>query len=293
MELPPGQAAPRVGYNRVSPNYFETMGIPLVRGRGFGAHDRRAAPSVVIINETMARRFWGGSDPLGQRVRLTDGDVWGDRGPSLEVIGVAKDITYRSYGEPPRPFMYLALEQDDHRGGILHVRTGGDPRAVLAALRRAVRAVDPYLPVTDLATLDERIGFSLTPQRVAARVLGVSGLFALALAAVGLYGVVAYAAAQRTREIAVRLAVGATRADVLRLVARSALTLTALGLAAGVPAAAGATKIMTHMLYGVSRADPATYAAAATLIALVTVAATVGPARRAMRVNPASALHTE
>ena len=292
-ELARGHDAPRVAYNRVSPRYFETMQIPLVRGREFTERDTRGAPGVVIVNETLARRFWPGTDPLGQRLRLTDVQVWGDRGPPLEVVGVAKDVTYRSYGEPPRPFMYLPLAQDVRSGAILHVRTTGDPRPVLAALRREVRAIDPELPVTDLATLDLRIGFTLTPQRVAARILGAAGTFALLLASFGLYGVVAYAAAQRSREIAVRLAVGATRGDVARLVARSALRLTAVGAAAGIPAAAVSTRVMTHMLYGVSGVDPWTYGGAAAVLALVTLAAAAGPARGAMRLPPAMALRGE
>jgi predicted permease len=274
-------------YTMVGPRYFEMMEVPLVRGRGFTDDDRRGAPLVVVVNQAFAKKFWGDADPIGKRLSIT-----GESGPWLEVVGLARDGKYVTISESSRPFVYYPQLQNPD-GVTLHVRTTGDPRGVLAAVRREVTAVAPDWMIERPRTLEENVGASLLPQRIAAGILAGFGVLALLLAAVGLYGVVAFAVAQRTREIGIRVALGAQRNEVLKLMLRQGMTLASIGLLVGLPLAFGAGKLISGFLLGVGAADPLTFVVAAGSLILVTLVASYLPARRASRVDPMVALRAQ
>jgi predicted permease len=274
-------------FNVVGPGYFRTMEIPLLRGRDFTDADRPGAPGVLIVNESFARRFWPGEDPLGKRVSIR-----GDEGPFLEVVGVARDGKYRSLAESGLPYVYAPALQEP-RGMTLHVRTTGEPASYIPAVRRAVSAAAPGFVVARPRTMAEHLGQALLPQRAAGTVLGSFALVALLLASLGLYGVVSYAVAQRTREIGVRVALGADRRRVLGFVLRQGARLAAVGLAVGVPLAWATTRLLTGLLLGGSAADPTTFAGAAVLLCTVALLATYVPARRAAHIEPMVALRYE
>jgi len=274
-------------YTIVGPRYFETMEVPLVRGRGFTDDDRRGAPLVVVVNQAFAKKFWGDADPIGKRLSIT-----GENGPWLEVVGLARDGKYVTISESSRPFVYYPQLQNPD-GVTLHVRTTGDPRGVLAAVRREVTSVAPDWMIERPRTLEENVGASLLPQRIAAGILAGFGVLALLLAAVGLYGVVAFAVAQRTREIGIRVALGAQRSEVLKLMLRQGMTLAGIGLLVGLPLAFWAGKLISGFLLGVGAADPLTFVVAAGSLILVTLVASYVPARRASRVDPMVALRAQ
>jgi len=274
-------------YNMVGPGYFETMEVPLVRGRGFTDRDRAGAAPVVVVNETFARRFWPGADPIGKRIGIS-----GPEGPWLEVVGLARDGKYLSIAESPRPYLYYPqLQHPDDV--VLHVRTSGDPRSLAAAVRRELAAVAPDWLAENPRTLEEHIGTSLLPQRIAGGMLGAFGVVALLLSAVGLYGVVAFAVAQRTREIGIRVALGAAAPQLLRLVLRQGMLLAGIGLAVGVPLAFVASRLLSGFLLGTGAGVWLVLAAAAGLLAVVTLVASYVPARRASRVDPMVALRAQ
>ena len=287
----PGEGL-EIDFNVVTPKYLETMGVPLLHGRDFDAQDRAGAPKVVIINEVMARKFFPGQDPLGKRIRWPTPPDAPEEAP-LEIIGVAKSGKYRTLTEDDRPSMYLPFPQNYRPNMALHVRTAGDPRAAIAALRREVQLLDETLPVFGIRTLTEQVNSALYTPRAAAILLSVFGLLALLLASVGIYGVIAYSVTQRTREIGVRMALGAQAGDVLRLVLRQGLALVLAGVAAGLAGALALTRLASSLLYGVSATDPAVFAAASLLLALVALVACYVPARRATKVDPMVALRYE
>ncbi|MCA1593444.1 MAG: ABC transporter permease [Acidobacteria bacterium] len=283
-----GEEGTSVGFNMVGPGYLGTMGTPLVRGRDFTEADREGAPRVAVVNESLAETLWPGEDPLGKRLSFDR-----TKGPFLEVVGVARDVKYRSLGEREHPYVYQPVLQSYEPKMTLVVRTAGDPRAIAGAVREQIRALDPNLPVADIRTLGEQFDLSLFPARVAAWTLGGFGLLALVLAAVGIYGVVSYAVAQRTREIGVRMALGARRGDVLRLVMGEGLFVVGLGLAAGLLLALIATRVVAGFLYGVGTTDPLTFVAVPLVLGAIALAASYIPARRATRVDPMVALRYE
>jgi predicted permease len=272
----------------VALNYFQTLSIPLLRGRDFNAHDMEGAPGVVIINETFAKRYFPNQDPLGQRVSLN-----GAQGPWLEVVGLARDGKYITLGETPAPFLYQPLAQRHESGMTLLVRTSGDPASSATAVRREVQAIERNLPLTNARTMPELLSTSLFPARMGAVLLGVFGLLALLLASVGLYGVMSYSVARRTREIGIRMALGAQRTDVLRLVLRESMTLVAVGMLLGLIAAFAATRLLAGFLYGVSPTDPVAFIGIAILLAVVALVASLVPARRAANVDPMVAFRYE
>jgi predicted permease len=285
---PEGGEGTTTGFNVVGPRYFETMGTRLVRGRDFTDADRMGAPGVAVVNESLAARLWPGEDAVGKRLSFD-----GPEGPFLEVVGVARDGKYRSLGDRPRPYFYRPLMQTYDPRMTLVVRTKGEPTALAGAVREQLRALEPNLPVAEVRTLEEQFNLSMLPVRVAAWTLGGFGLLALCLAAIGIYGVVSYSVAQRTREIGVRMALGAGRSDVLRLVMGEGLSVVGLGVAAGLLLAFAATRVLGGFLYGVGATDPVTFAGVPLLLGAIAVAAGYLPARRATKVDPMVALRYE
>jgi len=277
-----------VGFNVIGPDFFKTMGTPLLRGREFTEADRKGAPGTVVINETLAARLWPGEDAFGRRVSLT-----GPEGPFLEVIGVARDSKYQSLADVARPYVYQPLLQSYDPNMTLVVRTTGEPRAITLAVREQIRALDANLPIAGVKTFREQLELSLFPSRIAAWTLGGFGLLALLLAAIGIYGIVSYAAAQRTREIGVRMALGAKQKDVLGLVLWDGLIATGAGLAVGLLLAAAATRVIAGFLYGVGATDPLTFIGVPLVLGLVAFVASYIPARRATKLDPLVALRYE
>ncbi len=271
----------------VGADYFSTMGIGILAGRQFTDADTATSPRVVVVNQTLAKQFWPGKDPIGRKVRFGAGD------PYYEVVGVARDGNYRLLGESPRPFIYRSVQQVESPDLILLARVTGDPRPVYAAIRTELRQIDPKVPVMKFESLEDKTRIALLPSRACAGVFGLLGLIGLILAAVGLYGVISYTASQRTHEIGIRMALGANPFQVLRLVLRQGLILTCIGVAIGLAAALAATRVLSVMLYGVSPTDPLTFASIVTLLVSVALAACWIPARRAMRVDPMVALRYE
>jgi predicted permease len=283
--LPPMAAAQRIGLD-----YFRTMGTPFVRGRDFTPRDSANAPAVAIINETMARRFFPDEDPIGKRLRIGNPES----NPQLrEVIGVVKDTLIRSIGEEPMPVTYRPLAQQHSQWLTLVAHTAGNPKVLLPALRHEVQTLDENLPVQEIKTLDEIVAFSFWPMRMGAGLVGAFGLLGLLLASVGLYGVMSYAVAARTREIGVRMALGAERNDVLRLVVGQGLRVALFGVGAGLLLAFAVTRVLQRFLFGIGAADPLTFACVAALLTLVALLACYLPARRAAKVDPLVALRCE
>jgi predicted permease len=275
----------RLNYETVGPQYFQTMRIPLLRGRDFDEGDRENTHRVVIINETMARRYWPKGGMLGQRLKLT--------GDWLEIVGVAKDVKNRSLSELPRPLLYLPLLQDYRSDMILVARTSMNPEQVFHGLQTVVSSLDSGMPMFNVKTLEQHIGLSLYLERMAATLLSIFGLLALSLAALGLYGVMSYSVNQRTRELGIRISIGAKRRDVLKLVLGQTLVLAAVGIAGGLVTAIAVTRFAASLLYGISPADPATFTLIAVLLLLVSLVAGYFPARRATRIDPTIALRSE
>ena len=272
------------GWNAVGPDYFAMMQIPIVRGRSFSLQDRPGSSAVVIVNETFANHFWPGENALGRT--FSNGES------TMEIVGVARDSKYGSLAEENRPFFYVAYEQQYDPGMTLHVRTASDPVQILAALRREASSLDSALPM-QIVTMNDHLAVSLFPQRIGATLLGVFGLLGLGLAAVGLYGVIAYAVSRRTREIGIRMALGADAIDVRRMVVKQGMVLAATGIGIGLALALALTRFTSSFLYGISASDPITYAGIAALLAVVAFIASYIPARRATRVDPMSALRYE
>jgi predicted permease len=287
-------AAPRALTSLVSPGYFQAMGMRLARGRDFTAQDREKATPVAIVNESFARRFWPGEDPIGKRLSMGDADS-----PKLQVVGVARDGKYNSLDDDPKMFVYRPIFQFSSGSATLIVRAGAAPNTldqlakVAAAVREEAQRIDPHLPISTPQALSERLSFAMLPVLLAASVLGSFGLLALLLAAIGIYGVMSYTVSRRTREIGVRMALGARSADVLKLVIGQGMILVAIGVAIGLMASLALTRLMKNLLYGIGAADPAVFALITLLLALVALLAFYLPARRAVRVDPAITLRYE
>ncbi|HKV37688.1 MAG TPA: ABC transporter permease [Blastocatellia bacterium] len=270
--------------NDIGPGYLQTLGIQVSRGRDFTEQDSGKAPKIVIINETMAEQFWPRQDPVGKRFKF-----FGD--PDFrEVAGVARDVKYNSLVEDKLPFVYIPLEQEYSAAVTLYVRTQTDPHGIIPGIQSEIRSMDAGLPVLGIKTLNEIIDQSLVGQKTGAGLLAVFGAMALLLAAIGLYGVMSYSVAQRTREIGIRMALGANSGNVVSMVLGQGMLLVGIGLGAGLGVALVVTRFIATLLFGISPIDPVTFAAMPVLLGAVALLANYLPARKATRVNPVVAL---
>jgi putative ABC transport system permease protein len=280
---------PEVDVANLGPGYFRVMGIPLVQGRDFDWRDDGDSTLVAIVNETAARRFWPGDSPMGKR--LSTGSATNRK--HWEVIGVAKDTKSRTLGEDPRPQVYFAFAQDYSPMMYLLARPRGNPEAGLESVRRELLAMDSTLAFFEARTMRQNLAITLFPVRMGALLLGVFGALALLLASVGLYGVVAYSVSRRTREIGIRVALGAGRGDVTTLVTKQGLALVLAGVVGGWGVAAFGTRALSAVLYGIGSTDLVTFLGTAVVLVLVAVVANWIPARRASRIHPMTALRHE
>ncbi|MGA2591786.1 MAG: ABC transporter permease [Bryobacteraceae bacterium] len=273
--------------NLVAPGYFGLMRIPLLDGRDFTEHDDEKSQPAMIVNESFVRRFFAGRNPIGRRVH-----GWGDW---FTVVGVAKDSKYHTPDEAPKPYFYVPFRQvyREDLAIAIYVRTAGDPTQALPLVRQEIRGIDPKVAMFDAMPLTEFISASLFAQKMAATLLAVLGVVALVLAAVGLYSVMAYSISQRTREVGIRMALGARPASVLALTIREGMGMTAVGLLVGIVAALAVTRLASGLLVNVSATDPLIFGGAALFLAMVALAASYIPARRATRVDPNVALRCE
>jgi predicted permease len=285
---PDGSDAVNSDWDVVTPGYFETLHVQVARGRTFDEHDTANSPPVAIVNEQMAQQLWPGQDAIGrklvQRISRTEQRT-------LEVVGVARTVKYRSLGEAPRNFIYVPVAQQYLSDLTFYVRHSGDSQ--LAELRRAVASFDPNLPIIHTDTLEKATAIGLLPQRLAAWIAGAVGTIGLCLAALGLYGMTSFAVAQRTREIAMRMALGATRQRILAMVLRQSSRPALLGLAVGLTLAMGVGQLVRSLLVGIGSIDPLAFGVATALLLAVLVVAAWAPARRASVMDPMRALRAE
>jgi putative ABC transport system permease protein len=280
---------PVVEASAISPDYFRTMGIQMRAGRAFTEDDRAGAPSVVIINETLARRFFPGEDPLGKRL-----DSPNRQFPWASIVGVAPDVKHLGLDEEVRPETYFPYTQAPLAANPrLVVRTDVAPLSLAAALRREVTMTDPDQPVYEPLTMEQRLANSMALRRNGMLLFGVFAAVALIIAAIGVYGVISYSVSQRTHEIGIRMALGAQAGDVLKLVMRQGLALALAGVTGGLAGAFALTRVMKTLLFEVSATDPATFVSVSLLLAAVALLACYLPARRATKVDPMVALRHE
>jgi putative ABC transport system permease protein len=272
----------------VSPDYFRVLGIPLRRGRLIDGHDAKGAPEVVLINETLARRYFPNEDPIGKRITFhTKVEEWST------VIGVVGDVKGSTLAADPYPHIYSSYLQSPNRSMTLVVRTTGDPLAITGSLREQVRSLDSEQPLYNVRSLEDVLSSSIARPRFNLFLITILAGVALLLAAIGIYGVISYSVTQRTHEIGVRMALGATHGDVVRLVIRHGILLAATGLGIGLLGAIAVTRAMATLLYGISATDPATFVGVALVLGGIAFVASYIPARRAARVDPMIALRYE
>jgi predicted permease len=277
----------RIALNTVSDDYFTTLGTPLMHGRAFTPGDRLGAPAVALLNQSAARHFFAGRDPIGNVVKAN--------GYPYQIVGVVEDAKHANLREEAVRFLYVPVRQPMDRGFrmTLSIRTASHPPSLLAAVRRQVRDIGPDILITRTDTLVRQIDETLMQERVISTLATAFGVLALVLSAVGLYGVLAYALARRTREIGIRVALGALPRQAAWSILRQTLWLVAIGLAAGVPASMLMASLAERLLYGVTPTDAVTQAGAAVLLAIVAFVASYLPARRAGRIDPLAALRHE
>jgi putative ABC transport system permease protein len=275
----------------ISPEYFDTMGIPLLQGRQFTEQDTATSPNVVVISETMARRYWPNEDPIGKRIatgRIRKPEDW------IQVIGVVKDVRQFKLTIDPKPQMYLSHKQAEFFfPEDLVVRTDVDPTSMAATVRNAVWQIDKDQPVSNIQTMEEILADSIARQRFSMLLLAIFAGVALVLAAVGIYGVMSYSVAQRTHEIGIRMALGAQTGSVLKLAVGYGMKLVGIGIVIGLIAAFALTRVMSTLLFGVTATDPATFTLISLLLICVAAIASYVPARRATKVDPMIALRYE
>ena len=276
----------RVFSMAISPGHFRTIEVPLLAGRDFNPRDDSGSAAVAIVNQTLAQRFWPGESPIGKHLQAASG-------APVEVIGLARDCKYESLQEAPKSFLYRPLAQQYAGTVALLVKTAGEPLAASSLLRSRIAELDANLLAYNLNTLEDRVGLNLLAERAAAAVSGILGSLALALGAIGTYGIMAFLVQQRRREIGIRMALGAQPGDVLRLITRQAMQWTLVGLALGSSAALGLVRLLRRLLYGISPHDPVAFLSVAILLAATAYLACYFPARRASRIDPLDALRHE
>jgi predicted permease len=286
----PDNNLPIARASSVSPDYFHVLQSPLVRGRFFTAGDDDQAPRVALIDETLQRRFFPNADPIGRRIKFGGRS---SNAPWMTIAGVVGNIKTDGFDQPDQPHIYLPIFQDPGYAMAVYLRTEGDPTSLTHALRQQTQAVDPDLPVFGEQSMDALVSASLAQRRFAMQVVGLFGVLALVLAGIGIYGVMSYAVNQRTREIGIRLALGASARAILCWVLRQGMRLTLIGVAMGLLGAVVLTRLLRGMLFSVAPTDPITYAGLAALLAVVALAACYIPARRATKVDPMDALRCE
>jgi predicted permease len=274
-------------WNGVGPRFFETMGIPILLGRGLTNRDNEAAPKVVVVDEAFARRYFANESPVGKRLSWHDQDV--------EIVGVARDAKYSDVRRATDATIYQPYLQVLQllQGMNFEVRTAGDATSLIPGVRRAVAAVDANLPLMDIRTQAQQIEGSLLQERLFARLTSGFGFLALLLASIGLYGVMAYMVARRTGEIGIRMAMGAGQGDVMQMVLRETVLVTGIGMLVGLAGAMASTRLIRNQLFGLTPTDPVSMAVAVAVLAAVAAAAGYIPARRASRIDPMTALRNE
>jgi predicted permease len=280
--LPAGERAPEVGWQSASAGYFRALGIPLREGRLFNAGDTIDGPPVVIVSDAIAQRFFPGESPVGKRIVLGDG--------TAEIIGRVGDIRRASLSDAPRGDLYFPFERQNGAGTTLFVRTTGDPLAALPSIRTTIRQIEPGAAIFQTRTLADIAAESAAVSQLAMRLLGGFALIALALAAIGIYSVMAYSVRRRRRELGTRLALGASRASIVVLVMRQATVIAGVGLGVGVVTGLAAAHALSSLLFGVPPWDPVALGAAALVLTAVALGASYLPARQAARVDPVSTL---
>ena len=294
-----GQPEPRHGEEPsaethcVSPDYFRTMGIPILRGRSFGPDDVLGKPLVIVIDEYVAQKFFPGRDPIGQRLNQQPAQADKPR-VHYTIVGIVPSVRHGEVGIAPKvPQIYWPAAQFSSLQTTLLVRTEGEPTALLPSIRAAVRSIDPQLPIFATRTMEQAVAASIGTQRLSATLIGGFSILALFLAALGLYGVLAYSVTQRTREIGIRIALGSPRSEIYGLIVRRAMMMVGLGIFAGITLAIGCGPLIRHFVYGVAPYDPATIISVAALLTAIAILACLLPARRAALVDPIQALRTE
>jgi predicted permease len=272
----------------ITPGFFETMEMPIRSGRAFTERDHQNAPKVVIINETAARKYFQNENPLGQHIGSRI-----ETAVELEVVGILRDAKYDSVRDPVPPTMYVPALQNRLPTAVFHVRTAGDPAGTVGAIREAVHQIDPNLPLIDVSTQVEQVEKRLVQEKAFAQAYAMFGGLAVLLASIGLFGLMSYSVARRTNEIGIRMALGAQRRDVLRLVMGESMALVVAGVAIGLVVAVIASRLVASVLFGLAPTDAATMLLAMTMMVVVSGIAGYLPARRAARVDPIVALHYE
>jgi len=285
-----GKQPPNVMYDSVSPKYFETLRMTLMSGRAFTEADKDKAPEVAVINQTMAKQFWPNDNAIGKRFSIS-----GTTGPFIEVVGVVQDSKYKNVVEDPTPFFYMPIAQKYAPLRTFHVRTSGPPQNLQPQIEAEVHAISPQMPVSQVETMSQALqgvnGFFFF--RFGAQLTGTMGLLGLVLAVVGVYSVVSYAAAQRSHEIGIRMALGAAPGDILRMVLRQSLVIVGVGLLTGLAASLIGTRAIANLIVGTKPTDPITFITVVFALSAIALIACWIPARRATRVSPLTALRYE
>jgi predicted permease len=289
--IPPGEET-ELAMSAIAPDFFRTLRMPVLHGREFTAQDGAGAPRVVMVNETLAQRFWPRQEAIGKQMRFGSPEAPSPQ-PPMTVVGVVANAKYRALGERSLPFYYVPVAQEYEGVMTLVVRGRGDAAVLAPAIRKQVKELDASLPIYNVDLLREAIGSAYFVAQALALLLSVFGGLAVALASVGLYGVMAWTVTQRTREVGIRMALGAQRGDILRLIVGKGMRLVGLGILLGIVGAGWATRVLEHLLYGIQPTDPSTFAVMMLLLAAVALAACWIPARRAARVDPMVALRYE
>jgi predicted permease len=282
----------QAAWDKIGPGFFSSLDVPVLQGREFGQQDTATSLDVAIVNEAFTKRFFNGQNPIGRRIWIDD-PKYADK--PMEIVGVVRDVRHHDLEKPIPPTFYRPLSQTDEALGMFQmaIRTASDPAAMSDTARAAIKAFNPGLPISSLHTMDFMVESTISSEIVIAKLSGFFGVLALALACIGLYGVMSYTVAGRTREIGVRMALGAQRGDVLRLVMREAMLLIIVGVVLGIPLAMMSTHLIKSMLFGLSNTDPWSMMVAVLTLACVGAIAGLIPARRATKVDPMVALRYE